>query len=343
MVGLTVSGVLIGLVPPVALGVLINALVEHNNTLEAALLAGLVGLAILLEASAYVASDGMYARNAGLLYRNLRMQMFAGARRAGGDAERTAGLPSRFISDAETLEWITLSILDRGAMQIVEFISALVALMILEPWTVVVVLPTLAGTWLVAKRVQRPAAAAGQRRQEELESMTSTLAQHLSLRNDHEATGRFRAAAERVRTAEVRLGWLRALNLQGSGGLAKLGPITAVVAAAFMGRHQPGTLMAIYLLAQRVFWGFDGLVDLRLDTQSVRGAVTRCFELIDTPAQPAKPATHLRSTTPKQPSLLQTTITIKTDPKHASNQQHQDPGQDRIAARMLSGHPGLDR
>ena len=67
MVGLTVSGVLIGLVPPVALGVLINALVEHNNTLEAALLAGLVGLAILLEASAYVASDGMYARNAGLL------------------------------------------------------------------------------------------------------------------------------------------------------------------------------------------------------------------------------------------------------------------------------------
>jgi hypothetical protein len=42
--------------------------------------------------------------------------------------------------------------------------------------------------------------------------------------------------------------------------------------------------MAIYLLAQRVFWGFDGLVDLRLDTQSVRGAVARCFELIDTPA-----------------------------------------------------------
>ena len=48
--------------------------------------------------------------------------------------------------------------------------------------------------------------------------------------------------------------------------------------------------MAIYLLAQRVFWGFDGLVDLRLDTQSVRGAVARCFELIDTPASPVRPA-----------------------------------------------------
>jgi len=180
MVGLTVGGVLVGLVPPLALGVLINALVEHNNALEAALLAGLVGSAIVLEASAYVASDGMYARNAGRLYRNLRMQMFAGARRGRGGAERTAGLPSRFISDAETLERITLSTLDRGAMQVVEFVSALVALGILEPWTVVVVLPSLAGTWLVARRVQKPAAAAGQRRQEELEAMTSTLSQQLS-------------------------------------------------------------------------------------------------------------------------------------------------------------------
>ena len=134
----------------------------------------------------------------------------------------------------------------------------------------------------------------------------------------------------------MRLGWLRALNLQGSGGLAKLGPITAVVAAAFMGRHQPGTLMAIYLLAQRVFWRFDGLVDLRLDAQSVRGAVTRCFELIDLPAQPSKPATHLRSTTPEQPSLPQSTLTIETDLKPAfGQQQHLDPGQDRVAAPVL--------
>ena len=146
------------------------------------------------------------------------------------------------------------------------------------------------------------------------------------LQTDHDATVRFHAAAERVRTAEVRLGWLRALNLQGSGGLAKLGPITAVVAAAFMGHHQPGTLMAIYLLAQRVFWGFDGLVDLRLDTQSVRGAVTRCFELIDTPATPSKPSTYLRSTTPEQPSLLQSASTIEPDLKPACKPTAPGPG-----------------
>jgi hypothetical protein len=90
--------------------------------------------------------------------------------------------------------------------------------------------------------------------------------------------------------AGVRLGWLRALNLQGSGGLAELGSLTPVLAATFVGHHQAGTLMAIYLLAQRVFSGFDWLIDLRLDTQSVRGAVARCLELIDTHASPLTPA-----------------------------------------------------
>ena len=293
MGGLTVSGVLIGLVPPLVLGALINALVAPNATAHAAQLAGLVALAMLLEAGAYVASDGMYARNASRLYRNVRVQMFHGAlrRRTDASAEQTAGLPSRFISDAETLERMTLALLDRGLMQIVEFVGALVALAVIEPWTIAVVVPSLAGTWLVARRVQEPTAVAGQRRQEQLEAMTSTLSRMLGSRSEgpEEATNRFRAAAERVMAAEVRLGWLGALNLQGSGGLAKLGSITPVLAAALLGHHQTGTLMAIYLLAQRVFWGFDGLVDLRLDTQSVRGAVARCLELIDTPASPVTP------------------------------------------------------
>jgi ABC-type multidrug transport system fused ATPase/permease subunit len=288
MAGLTVSGVLIGLVPPLVLGALINALVARNGTGHAVLLAGLITVAMLLEAGAYIASDGMYARNASRLYRNLRLQMFRAAlrRRTTASAEQTAGLPSRFISDAETLERMTVALLDRGLMQIVEFVSALTALAVLEPWTIAVVLPSLAATWLVARRTQEPAALAGQRRQEQLETMTSTLSRLLAGRSHapDEATNRFRVAAERVMAAEVRLGWLRALNLQGSGGLAKLGAITPVLAAAFLGHHQAGTLMAIYLLAQRVFWGFDGLIDLRLDTQSVRGAVARCFELIDTSA-----------------------------------------------------------
>ena len=144
--------------------------------------------------------------------------------------------------------------------------------------------------------------------------MTSTLSRQLSSGSDHEANGQFRATAERVMAAEVRLGWLRALNLQGSGGLAKLGPITAVVAAAFMGHHQAGTLMAIYLLAQRVFWGFDGLVDLRLDTQSVRGPVARCFELIDAPARASKRVTDLHAATTEQ-SAPQITSTIETYPR----------------------------
>src|SRR5271166_2067974 len=78
MIGLSTGGVLVGLVPPLALGVLVNALVERNDKGEAALLAGLIGLAVVVETIAYVLSDGMYNRNAGRLYSSLRLQMFEG-------------------------------------------------------------------------------------------------------------------------------------------------------------------------------------------------------------------------------------------------------------------------
>jgi ATP-binding cassette, subfamily B, bacterial len=282
MVALSVAGVLVGLVPPLVLGVLVNALVEHNDRREAALLAVLIVLATLAEAGLYIASDGTYARNAGRLYRNVRLSMFEGALARRRRGEDTAGLTSRFISDTETLERATLSILDTGVMLGVEFLSALVALGMLEPWALPVVAPLLVCTWIVTRRMQEPAAAAGQRRQEELETMTRSIVSGLRRSGDPGGTNRFRVAVERLLGAEVRYGWLQAFNLQGSGGLAKLGPIAIVVAAAFAGSHQAGALLSIYLLAQRVFWGFDGVVDLRLGTQSVRGAVNRCFELADT-------------------------------------------------------------
>jgi ABC-type multidrug transport system fused ATPase/permease subunit len=290
MVSLSVVGVLLGLVPALALGTLINTLVEYGDKTEAAYLSVLIAATVLLEAAAYIASDGLYARNAAHLYRNLRLQMFDGAsRRSPVELRAAGGLPSRFISDAETIEQVTVSLLDTGSMLIVEFVSAFVALAVLEPLTAAVAAPMLAATWVVARRMQEPAATAGRRRQEELEHLTKSIARELG-RPDAGARNRFGAAAERLLSAEVRHGWLQAANRQGSGGLAKLGPIAVVVAAAFSGNYRAGTLMALYLLAQRAFWGFDGLVDLSLNMQSVRGAVTRCFALIDTPGRSAAPA-----------------------------------------------------
>ena len=283
MLALSVAGVLVGLVPPIALGKLVDALVERNDKPEAIVLTGLIAVAFVVGATAYILSDGMYARNAGRLYLSLRTDMFAGALRRVRTGEDTSGLPSRFISDAETLEQVTLYLLDSGSMTVVGFGSGLVAIGLLQPWSVVVVTPALAGIWIVTRRMQVPVAAAGKRRQEELETMTNSIARELGRPDDFEAPGRFRAAAERLMAAEVRLGWLRAVNFQGSGGLANLGPISVVVAAAFLGTRQIGTLISLYLLAQRVFWNFDGLVDLSLGMQSVRGAVARCFEVIDTP------------------------------------------------------------
>jgi hypothetical protein len=83
---------------------------------------------------------------------------------------------------------------------------------------------------------------------------------------------------------------VRAANLHGSGALAKLGPLAVVVAAAYAGGYRAGTLLTLYLLAARVFSGFDGLVDLSLAMKSVRGAVARCLELLEPPPAGAEPA-----------------------------------------------------
>jgi ABC-type multidrug transport system fused ATPase/permease subunit len=292
MVGLSVGGVLVGLVPPLALGVLVDALVERNDKHEAALLAALIAVAIIAEATAYVLSDGMYARNAGRLHQRLRLQMFDGVRRRrpsdGGDQ---GGITSRFISDVLTLDQITVSILDAGSMLVVEFVSAAVAIAMLEPVALAVIFPTLAAIWVVTRRTQEPAATAGLRRQEELERMTRSIVRELPEPDGEKAKSRFRTAVERVMHAEIRYGWLQAINRQGSAGLAKLGPIAVVVAAAFAGTAHVGILISLYLLAQRAFWGFDGIVDLSLATQSVRGAVNRCFECIDSPGREPNLAT----------------------------------------------------
>ena len=89
MVALTVTGVLVGLIPPVALGLLGRCprraqrptrSVSHDRR-DRACDRG--------EAAAYIASDGMYARNASHLYMDVRLQMFEG-RSAGQTRARTA-------------------------------------------------------------------------------------------------------------------------------------------------------------------------------------------------------------------------------------------------------------
>lgn len=284
MVSLSVLGSLVGLVSPLALGYLVNTLVEFGDKREAALWALAIAGAIVAEALAYVLSDLLYARNAARLYRDLRLQMFAGARRQGLVGEEEAGgLASRFVSDAETVERVTVGALDTGSMLLVEFVAATVVLGLLEPVTVGAAAGMLAATTLLARVMQAPTVPAGQRRQEELEAMSRTLARELSSRDDEVAsTGRFRAAAERLLRAEVRLGLLSAVNRHGSGALAAIGPIAIVTVAAFVGDYKAGTLLTLYLLSGRVFYGFDGLVDLALGMQMVRGAVRRCFQLVDT-------------------------------------------------------------
>jgi ABC-type bacteriocin/lantibiotic exporter with double-glycine peptidase domain len=224
------------------------------------------------------------------------MRMFGGVQaRPRADLE-ASGLASRFISDVETVELVTVGALDSGSMLLVELVTAVIALGILQPLAIAAAACLTTLTTLIARRMQAPTVPAGQRRQEELERMSHALARELRDNDGAGSRKRFRHAVERLQHAEVRLGWLSAVNTQGSGALAALGPLTVVILAAFVGTHQPGTLLSLYLLSGRVFYGYDGLVDLRLSMQMVRGAIRRCFVLIDldTASPMAAPSATIR-------------------------------------------------
>jgi ABC-type multidrug transport system fused ATPase/permease subunit len=283
MVALTALGSLVGLVPPLALGSLVDGLAGGRHRGSAGLDAALIVVAIVLEALAFAVSDGFFARAVGTLYRDLRTLMFAGVRRRAPDsAQELAGVAARFVSDAEALQELVVSPLDVSVMGLFELLTALVALALLYPPAALVAAVLIALAVLVTRVTQAPVAQAAVRRQEALEAMSASLAAELSERLDRAAAARrFHEAATRVLRREVRVGWLEAANRYGSGAAANLGPIAVVVLAAFSGSFSAGTLIALFLLAGRAFQGADALIDLSLDVELVRGAVARCFELVD--------------------------------------------------------------
>jgi ABC-type multidrug transport system fused ATPase/permease subunit len=287
MVALTALGALLGLVPPLAFGALINDLASGHHTggtsLRVAPAVALIVAALLLEALSFALSDGLFAQAVGTLYRELRMLMFRGLQsRAPATAPELAGAASRFISDAEALRDVVVAPLDTAVIGLFELLSALATLAVLYPPAALYGAALIALTGLVTRFSQTPLAPAAEERQEALEAMSSSLAAELSARLDRDAAaGRFRTAVTHVRRREVRLGWLEAANRYGAGAAANLGPIAVVVLAALQHNFSAGTLLALFLLAERAFSGADSLIDLGFDLELVRAAVSRCFELVD--------------------------------------------------------------
>lgn len=285
MAALTVGGSLIGLIPPLALGALVNDLAGGERDTQLLGWAALIGLAVVLEAGAYALADGLYATANASMFRDLRRLMFRGTlRRPPADAGEASGLASRFVSDAQTLEQLTVGALDLGAFGLFELGAALVVLGVLDAWAVLTAGILIVVSAALARLTQRPIASVAQARQEALESLSASLATTIAARLDAErADRRFRVASARVARTEIRLGWLTAACQRAASALAGLGPIAVVVIAAFQGNREAGTLLALYLLAERAFRGAEYLVDLSLNAELVRGAVARCFELVDGP------------------------------------------------------------
>jgi ABC-type multidrug transport system fused ATPase/permease subunit len=235
---------------------------------------------MLVESGAYLLSDGLYGRVAARLYRDLRVVMFDGVLRRRLSGERRAALSSRFVSDAESMEDLTVAVLDQGAISVFDLTAALVVLALLDGWLLGVIAGALAVSAVVTSRLRRPAAAAGERRQEALELMSDELSRSGSARPDA-SRRRFRDVVEAVSASELRLGWIGAANRQGSQALASLGQVVVLLAAFLDGGLAPGTLLSVYLLAGRALGATETLLDARFEIELARGSVARCFALAD--------------------------------------------------------------
>jgi ABC-type multidrug transport system fused ATPase/permease subunit len=283
MVTLSGFGSLVGLVPALALGSLVNDLAGSRHDGAASIAAVLIVASIAIEAVAFTLSDGFFSKAVSHLYRDLRVMMFSGVqRRPQQSAEQLAGLTSRFVSDAEAMQELIVSPLDTAVMGAFELVSALVALAILDAPSAGLAVLLAALAVMLTRRLQAPAAGAAQERQEALESMSRSLAAELSMRlQDGGGARRFAQSATQVLRREVRLGWLQAGSRYGSSAFANLGPIAVVIVAALSSGLKAGTLLSVFLLAERAFSAADDLVEIGLDVELVRGAVARCFELVD--------------------------------------------------------------
>lgn len=277
MIALSLVGSVFGLVPSLALGFFVNAVVGGSRQ-TALLWVGAIGVAVLMESVAYTLSDGLYARAAARLYRDLRVLMFDGVLQRRLDGERRAALASRFVSDAEAMEDLTVAVLDQGAVSLFDLVAALVVLALLDGWLVGVVAAAIAVSVAVMRHLQRPAGAAGADRQDALEGMSDALA--TSAAGGPESSRRtFRSAVEAVSASELRLGWIGAANRQGSQALAAVSQVAVLLVASFQGGLKAGTLLSIYLLAGRAFGAAETLLDASFEIELARGAVARCFAL----------------------------------------------------------------
>jgi ABC-type multidrug transport system fused ATPase/permease subunit len=283
MLALTALGSGLAVVPPIAAGPFIVSLLHPGDLPHVLGWGGLIAATSVLSAAAYGFSDGIRSTVSAGLYARLRVLMLDGALRAPSSSRDDEGVVSRFISDAEHVEMSTVAALDDLVVAALELLWCLAALTLLDPWSAPTVVVMLGVGAVVLRVAQRPLGDAGQARQERLQELSVALVSVFTRRGPRApAVGAIGAARE----ADVRLGRLEAVNHHVSRALADLGPLVVVGLAALRGGLSFSVILSLLLVTERALHAAAELSDVAVDVETVRGAVIRCFEVVDgvTPA-----------------------------------------------------------
>ncbi len=274
MLVLSVLGSLAGTLQPVALGRLVDALVGRGG-LAVWWWGCAVVAAVAVGAVGYALSDVLYASAAARIFRDLRVAMAVGIR---GLASRP-GISSRFVSDVESVEGIVVGALDAGTIALFELAAGLVAIGLLVPPAAVAAAVAVAVAAGLSRLGQGRIAAASTARQEALEQLAAAVDDATPM--EPASSDNFPAAAEQLRTTDVRLAIAHAVAGYGSYTAAGLVPVAVILVGGGWSLHRAGTILSLYLLTERAARAAEALIDLGISVEGVRGPLARCLELVD--------------------------------------------------------------
>jgi ABC-type multidrug transport system fused ATPase/permease subunit len=259
--------------------------VPYLLLLGAGLLVGLVG---------HLGKESVGARLSSSIVRDVRERMFNRVQQLpiGWHQSREQGdTMSRFLSDVQTFEMGTSSIIREGPIQFVTLAVNAILLLQLDVQLAVVTLLIAPTTILVYRVMVKEAQRRSLQVEERQGAVSTVLAENLDAQPtvkafnlENREVGRFRAASARLARADVRLGFFVGLFNVSMNLVVQLLQIGILALGAWQvtqGDLQIGTFIAFNALVNQVISPMTQIADLGRAAQMATGALHRIEEIID--------------------------------------------------------------
>ena len=287
-------GVVLQLVDPLLLKFIIDRALGDENFGLLVLLIGILGGVLLFRVAFRIVSTWLYSYGGLKILFEFRQRVFEHVEKLSPyffQGERLGDILARLTSDIDVLQRAAAHTVVNAVQDLLTIAGILAVLVWLDgelTLALIVIYPLLG--WILL-RINRRIRREGRNARQAIAGLFSFLEERLAgMRLIQEFR---REKAEAKRHVSVSRPWIKsnlALSLFGSGqqSLADLMATGSFIVVFLIGGSRVlngtltvGTLVAFYTLATRMFRPITGLIDINIDLQVARAALSRVYELLD--------------------------------------------------------------